>query len=152
MTAFAYPERGALYETVSIAGRDRFRHGSQALPLDDAHDLTLMQRIKQGDFDARQKLITRNLRHVLHSNKRYARNGAGLFDLLKAGNRGLAHALENFEPESDGLFSEYAASCIRQHIETTLNLVPRPAEHKNISPRMGYPSGIPRDAFNRAAG
>ncbi|HXU93843.1 MAG TPA: sigma factor [Gallionella sp.] len=152
MTAFAYLERGALYETISIAGRDRFRHDSQALPLDGAQDPALMQRIKQGDFDARQKLITGNLRHVLHNNRRYARNGAGLFDLLKAGNRGLAHALENFDPESDGPFSEYAALCIRQHIETTLNPVPRPAEHKNIPPCMGYPSGIRHNVVGRAAG
>ncbi|BBI99459.1 hypothetical protein FGKAn22_11520 [Ferrigenium kumadai] len=120
MTAFAYPETSALYETISHSAVQLFRHGSQAMPLDDAHDLALMQRIKQGDFDARQKLITGNLRQVLHSNKRYTRSGTGIFDLLKAGNRGLVHALENFEPESDGRFSAYAALCIRQHIERTL--------------------------------
>ncbi len=132
MTAFAYPETGALYETISLAGGHPFRHDSRTMPLDDAHELALMKRIKAGDFDARQKLITNNLRLVLHSNRRYAHSGAGIFDLLKAGNRGLVHALESFEPEGDGCFSVYAASCIRQHIELALNPLHRPAAHKNF--------------------
>lgn len=108
MTASAYPE------TIASA--------------DDSHEQALMQRIKAGDADAKQKLITGNLRHVLHSNKRYARNGARIFDLLKAGNRGLAHALDNFETEGDGIFSAYAATCIRRHIECALNLNQRPQQ------------------------
>lgn len=139
MTASAYPETDALYETISIANIDRLRLASRPVPLEDDHDLALIERIKQGDFDARQKLVTGNLRQVLHSNKRYAGNGAGLFDLLKAGNRGLAYALENFEHESDGRFSTYAASCIRLHIERALNPGFRP-QHMNLSlsPRVGH--------------
>lgn len=143
MTAFAYPETGALYETISIAGG--LRHGNQVIqPLDDACELALMNRVKAGDFDARQQLITVNLLHVLHSNRRYALSGAGIFDLLKAGNRGLVHALENFEPGSDGRFSVYAASCIRQHIERALNPLHRPAPPKSLSPasHQSGPAGV----------
>jgi hypothetical protein len=120
MTAFAYPETGALYETIFVAGGQPFHHGG----MQDANEMALMQRIKAGDPDARQKLITGNLRHVLHSNRRYARSGAGIFDLLKAGDLGLAHALDNFETKGDGSFPAYAATCIRQHIEHALNLAP----------------------------
>lgn len=143
MTAFAYPETGALYETISIAGG--LRHGNQVIqPLDDACELALMNRVKAGDFDARQQLVTVNLLHVLHNNRRYAHSGAGIFDLLKAGNRGLVHALENFEPEGDGRFSAYAASCIRQHIERALNPLHRPAERRDLSPapHRGDPAGV----------
>ena len=120
MTAFAYPETGALYETISVAGGQSFRHGG----MQDVDETALMQRIKAGDPDARQKLITGNLRHVLHSNRRYARSGAGIFDLLKAGDQGLAHALDNFETKGDGSFPAYAATCIRRHIEHVLDLAP----------------------------
>ena len=101
---------------------------------DETHDLALMRRIKAGDFDTRQQLVTSNLLHVLRSNKSYARNGTGIFDLLKAGERGLVHALENFEQEGHDHFSAYAASCIRRHIEHTL------------SPRQPAPARAPRNA------
>lgn len=122
MTAFAYPETGAA--------------------ANDSHEQALMQRIKAGDSDARQKLVTGNLRHVLHNNKRYAHNGARIFDLLKAGNQGLVHALDNFEAEGDESFSAYAASCIRRHIEHALNLDQRPEERdtRNSARHLGRSS------------
>lgn len=89
-------------------------HGS---PLNDGQDLALMNLIKNGDFDAKQNMIARNLRLVLNNTRRYASKGVRLFDLLKAGNLGLEHALENFEPEGKEHFSTYAARCIRRNIE-----------------------------------
>jgi len=85
--------------------------------LNDEQELALLNLIKKGDFDARQKMIARNLRLVLNNTRRYARKGIRLFDLLKAGNLGLAYALENFEPEDNERFSTYAARCIRRNIE-----------------------------------
>lgn len=76
-----------------------------------------MNLIKAGDFDARQKIIARNLRLVLNSTRRYASKGVRLFDLLRAGNQGLAHALENFEEGDGESFSAYASRCIRRNIE-----------------------------------
>ena len=73
--------------------------------------------IKEGDFDTKQNMITRNLRQVLDSNRRYPNREIGIFDLLKAGNRGLEHALENFAQKNGERFSIYAASCIRHNIE-----------------------------------
>ncbi|WP_435627167.1 hypothetical protein [Candidatus Ferrigenium straubiae] len=83
--------------------------------LGDKRELALLSLIKEGDFDARQKMIAHNLRLALNSTRRYA--NIRLFDLLKAGNLGLAYALENFEREGHGRFSAYADQCIRQSIE-----------------------------------
>lgn len=107
---------GVEHHVTIPAGMITFRHGNR-IGRCDIEELALMHRIRSGDFDAKQKLVTANLRLVLHSNRRYANSGAGIFDLLKAGNRGLAHALDTFEPESDGSFAEHAALCIRQYIE-----------------------------------
>ncbi|HZW25647.1 MAG TPA: sigma factor [Gallionella sp.] len=134
MTIFAYPETGALYETISVSGGQPFRHGQ------DADGMALMQRIKAGDPDARQKLIIGNLRHVLHSNRRYARSGAGIFDLLKAGDRGLAHALDSFETKGDGSFPAYAATCIRQQIERALDLAPADGKKPGHARHLGRAS------------
>lgn len=99
----------------------RQQHGPieavQGSPLSDGQDMALMNLIKNGDFDAKQNMITRNLRLVLNNTRRYASKGVRLFDLLKAGNLGLEHALENFEPEGKEHFSTYAARCIRRNIE-----------------------------------
>lgn len=141
MTAFVYPDTGALYETISVADGQPFRHGG----MQDADEMALMQRIKAGDPDARQKLITGNLRHVLHSNRRYARSGAGIFDLLKAGDRGLVHALDSFETKGEGSLPAYAAMCVRQHIERVLDLVP--AEGK----KPGHARHLGRSSRHQAA-
>lgn len=129
MTGHAYAEINALCATISLHDGEQaaapaemilFHHDSRTGPLAalcDARETALLQ---SGNFDARQKLVTRNLRMVLSSNKGYARHGARIIDLLKAGNRGLVHALENHDPAKDGRLSEYAGRCIRQHIEQAL--------------------------------
>lgn len=100
--------------TETIDSRTSAAHESQ---LDEDQELALLNLIKEGNFDARQKMIARNLRLALNGTRRYANKGIRLFDLLRAGNLGLAHALENFEREGQGRFSAYADQCIRQSIE-----------------------------------
>lgn len=95
--------------------------GNRIMFLINTRELALMQRIQSGDYDARQALITSNLRQVLHNQGRNPQTGAGIFDLIKAGNTGLDHAMKNFSPARDGQFSAHAATCIRRHIERALN-------------------------------
>ena len=76
--------------------------------------------VKQGDFDARQKMIEHNLRLVVNIAKRYANRGVTLLDLIEEGNLGLIHALEKFDPELGFRFSTYATWWIRQNIERAL--------------------------------
>ena len=69
--------------------------------------------------DIWQKIISHNLRVGLVDNiaKRYVNRGIELSELVKEGNLGLTHALENFELEGGLRFSAYAARCICQNIE-----------------------------------
>lgn len=135
MTGFACPETEALRTTLSMAGEHPFQCGSRQSSLRQEPALT--QRIQAGDFDARQKLITATLRTVLENNRHYARNGVGIFDLLKAGNLGLLHALETHSAEDHGRFPEYAAACIRRHVERALKLDARPAAQSALLPPIG---------------
>lgn len=80
----------------------------------------LAQRAREGDFDARQCMIERNLRLVVKIAKCYAHRGVPLLDLIEEGNLGLIHALEKFEPERGFRFSTYATWWIRQNIERAL--------------------------------
>ena len=80
----------------------------------------LATRVRQGDFEARQKMIEHNLRLVVNIAKHYVNRGLSLLDLIEEGNLGLMHALDKFEPERGFRFSTYATWWIRQNIERAI--------------------------------
>jgi RNA polymerase nonessential primary-like sigma factor len=83
-------------------------------------EAALARRVVQGDFEARQTMIERNLRLVVNIAKHYANRGLTLLDLVEEGNLGLIHALEKFDPERGFRFSTYATWWIRQNIERAI--------------------------------
>lgn len=88
------------------------------LSADEERELAV--RVRQGDFDARQRMIKHNLRLVVNIAKHYLNRGMILLDLVEEGNLGLIHALEKFEPERGFRFSTYATWWIRQNIERAI--------------------------------
>jgi RNA polymerase nonessential primary-like sigma factor len=80
----------------------------------------LSTRAREGDFEARQKMIEHNLRLVVNIAKHYLNRGLSLLDLIEEGNLGLMHSLEKFEPERGFRFSTYATWWIRQNIERAI--------------------------------
>lgn len=93
--------------------------GSKPLfnPVEELHFSTLA---KNGDFNARQKMIEHNLRLVVSIAKHYINRGMVLLDMIEEGNLGLIHALEKFEPARGFRFSTYATWWIRQSIERAI--------------------------------
>ncbi len=92
----------------------------QAPLLTAAEEVALARRVVEGDFEARQTMIERNLRLVVNIAKHYANRGLTLLDLVEEGNLGLIHALEKFDPERGFRFSTYATWWIRQNIERAI--------------------------------
>ena len=92
----------------------------QAPLLTAEEEVALARRTVQGDFEARQTMIERNLRLVVNIAKHYANRGLTLLDLVEEGNLGLIHALEKFDPERGFRFSTYATWWIRQNIERAI--------------------------------
>ena len=80
----------------------------------------LAQRARQGDFEARQRMIEHNLRLVVSVAKHYTGRGLPMVDLIEEGNLGLMHAITKFEPERGFRFSTYASWWIRQSVERAL--------------------------------
>ena len=78
------------------------------------------RRMKGGDHEAREVLITHNLRLVVYIAKRYLGRGLPLLDLVEEGNLGLMHALEKFDPDRGFRLSTYAMWWIRQSIDRAL--------------------------------
>ncbi len=88
--------------------------------LNAEQERSLAERVRQGDFTARQKMIEHNLRLVVNIAKHYINRGLSLLDLIEEGNLGLMHALDKFEPERGFRFSTYATWWIRQNIERSI--------------------------------
>lgn len=83
-------------------------------------EVDLAAKIKAGDEEARQKLITANLRLVVKIAKDYSRSGLPLLDLIAEGNVGLIKAVERFDPSKGGKLSTYASWWIKQSIRRAL--------------------------------
>ena len=77
----------------------------------------LSKRASQGDLEAREILITSNLRLVVSIAKKYSRNTRiPLIDLIQEGNIGLTIAADRFDYSKGYRFSTYATWWIRQAI------------------------------------
>lgn len=85
-----------------------------------AEELQLARRIRQGDQEARHKMIRCNLRLVVKIARYYINRGLLFLDLIEEGNLGLMTAVEKFDPERGFRFSTYATWWIRQTIERAI--------------------------------
>ena len=72
----------------------------------------LLEKAKNGDTFAREKLVTGNLRLVLSVIQRFANRGENLDDLFQVGCIGLLKAIDNFDTSHDVRFSTYAVPMI----------------------------------------
>ena len=72
----------------------------------------LLRRVRQGDTQARDELVTGNLRLVLSVIQRFSGRGEMMDDLFQVGCIGLIKAIDNFNLELDVRFSTYAVPMI----------------------------------------
>ncbi|MDD5012379.1 MAG: RNA polymerase sigma factor RpoD/SigA [Candidatus Nanoarchaeia archaeon] len=84
--------------------------------LDRDEEKSYAIRAKNGDKDARKKLIESNLRFVVSVAKKFQGNGLPLEDLISEGNIGLMDSIKKYEPGKGYHFVTYAVWWIRQKI------------------------------------
>jgi RNA polymerase sporulation-specific sigma factor len=74
--------------------------------------MELLGRVKQGDLEARDELISGNLRLVLSVIQRFAGRGEMADDLFQVGCVGLIKSIDNFDISQNVRFSTYAVPMI----------------------------------------
>ena len=88
--------------------------------LTPAEEIALAKRIERGDLDAKEQLITHNMRLVVSIARRYQGTELALLDLIQEGTIGLIRASEKFDWRKGFRFSTYATLWIRQAIGRAL--------------------------------
>lgn len=84
--------------------------------LDREEEEKLLQKVKEGDLEAKNKLIVCNLRLVISVAKNYMNKGLNFIDLISEGNFGLIRAIDKFDVNKGFRFSTYAVWWIKQSI------------------------------------
>ena len=95
--------------------------GSFPKPLSAAEERMWLDRYAQGDPEARNVLIERNLRLVSHIIKKYYVQSADQEDLISIGTIGLIKGISSFDPSKGAKLATYAARCIENAILTHRN-------------------------------
>jgi RNA polymerase primary sigma factor len=96
------------------------REIGQVKLLTPKEEIQLAKRIKNGDKQAREHMITANLRLVVKIARDYDGLGLPLLDLINEGNIGLMKGVERFDPNKGAKLSTYAAWWIKQAIKRAL--------------------------------
>ena len=84
-------------------------------------EIELSRRIKEGDKEAEDRLVTSNLRLVVSIAKRFMGRGMEFDDLIQSGSLGVITAAKKFDHEKGFRFSTYATWWIRQTITRAIS-------------------------------
>ena len=110
-------------------------------PLTPAKERECLERLKEGDQDARRLLIEHNMRLVAHVVKKYQYTDYDTEDLLSVGTIGLIKAVNTFKQDRGSRLATYAAKCVENEILMLLR------SHKKYSREVSLyePIGVDKD-------
>lgn len=92
--------------------------GSDVLPppLKGREEQEALEQLEQGDEQAKQLLIERNLRLVVFIARRFENTGVNLEDLISIGTIGLIKAISTYRRDKNIKLATYASRCIENEI------------------------------------
>ena len=109
--------------------------GSFPRPLTVAQERECLQKIKEGDQQARDYFIEHNLRLVAHIIKKYYASYKEQEDLISIGTIGLIKGITTFDASKGARLATYAARCVENAILSRM--------------RLWFQTSIPRAEKNR---
>ena len=95
--------------------------GSFPKPLTAEEERIYLKRSAEGDLEARNILIERNLRLVAHIMKKYYSQSADQEDLISIGTIGLIKGISTFDASKGARLATYAARCVENTILSQWN-------------------------------
>lgn len=90
--------------------------GSFPKPLSAEEERLYLARSIQGDLEARNVLVERNMRLVAHIIKKYYTQSVDQDDLISIGTIGLIKGISSYKPEKNVRLATYAARCIENEV------------------------------------
>ena len=87
-------------------------------PLSAKEEREYLAKCKNGDADAKNILIERNLRLVAHITKKYTGQNIENDDLISIGTIGLIKAISTFDVDKGSRLATYASKCIENAIRS----------------------------------
>ena len=90
--------------------------GSFPQPLSQQEEAHYLRLAGQGDLEARNVLISHNLRLVAHIMKKYYAQASDQEDLISIGTIGLIKGITTFKPDKGVRLATYAARCVENEI------------------------------------
>lgn len=85
-------------------------------PLTSEEEQAVMKQVRAGTENAREPLITHNLRLVVYISKKFESPSVNIEDLISIGTIGLIKAIDTFNHEKGIRLSSYAARCVENEI------------------------------------
>lgn len=113
-TAWLLLTLNGLFFTLRLAGNT----GSFPRALTREEEQNCLDRMAQGDDDARDMLIEHNLRLVAHIVKKYYTPNGDQDDLISIGTIGLIKGVSTFKPDKNVRLATYASRCIENTIHS----------------------------------
>ena len=111
ITSFLSFLKSAVFTVGYISGTNLFPE-----PLSSDEEKEALMRMANGDDEARNLLIERNLRLVAHVCKKYSNTNVDQEDLLSIGTVGLIKGINSFDVEKGSRLSTYVSRCIDNEI------------------------------------
>ena len=85
-------------------------------PLSTGEEREYLKRCSEGDQEARDVLVLRNMRLVAHVVKKYQGTDYDMEDLISVGTIGLIKAINTFKTDKGSRLATYAAKCVENEI------------------------------------
>ncbi|WP_227396825.1 RNA polymerase sporulation sigma factor SigK [Jeotgalibacillus aurantiacus] len=114
-----------------------FKQNAFPKPLGKEEEKEAIEKVLEGDQEARKLLIEHNLRLVAHIVKKFENTGESPEDLISIGTIGLIKAIESYSFEKGTKLATYAARCIENELLMFLRSLKKTKKDVSLNDPIG---------------
>lgn len=106
-------------------------------PLNKTEEFKCLEQAKEGNVEARNVLVEKNMRLVAHIAKKYMTSGLEYDDILSIGTIGLIKAINTFNFKKGNRLATYASRCIENEILMVIRSSKKTANDVSLDEPIG---------------